>query len=156
MKELMTFSDMGETLLSNDGVTMQLNSPTGTPLYAVKTENGWAATDEEEAEGAVPCVFKVVGTDSRLYRRRRNDMLDAVRNRQKSLKAAQIEVEAMRLVAAGVVGWENIPWTNKETGERELLAFTSDNLLMFLETYRPAFDQANEFIAERSNFLKQG
>lgn len=156
MKELFTFSEMGEVLQSNDGVSMHLLSPSGTPMYAVQTADGWMATDNEEAEGAVPCVFKVVGSDSRLYRRRRNELVDAVRSRAKTLKAAQIEAEAMRLVAAGVVGWENIPWTDKETGQRVLLSFTSDNLLMFLETYRPAFDQANEFIAERSNFMKKG
>lgn len=156
MKETLTFSEMGEVLQSNDGVPMHLLSPSGTPMYAIKVDGGWVLTDDEDAEGAAPCIFKVVGTDSRLYRRRRNELVDAVRSRAKTIKAAQIESEAMRLVAAGVVGWENIAWTDKESGERLLLPFTSDNLLMFLETYRPAFDQTNEFIAERSNFLKRG
>jgi hypothetical protein len=153
---LMTFSTMGETLASNSGVTMHLLSPKGTPLYAVETPDGWMATDDEELEGAVPCTFNVVGQDSRVYRRRRNELVDAVRARKRQLKAAEIEEEAIRLVAAGIVSWTNIPWTDKETGRGVLLEFTSDNLLQFLEVYRPAFDQANEFIAERANFLSKG
>lgn len=156
MKTTMTFSGMGEALASNNGVTMHLLSPTGSPMYAVETPDGWIATDEEDMPGAQPCTFNVVGQDSRVYRRRRNELVDAVRSRKRQLKAAEIEEEAIRLVAAGVAGWSNIPWTDKDTGKGVLLEFTSDNLLQFLEVYRPAFDQTNEFIAERANFLPKG
>lgn len=155
MQNLTTFSKLGEALASNTGTEMHLLSPSGHPMYAVHTPDGWMATEDADMEGAVPCTFTMVGQDSRLYRRRRHELVDAVRSRKRQLRAAEIEEEAMRLVAAGVVAWGNIPWTDKDRGAI-LLEFTSENLLMFLETYRPAFDQANEFIVERVNFLKQG
>ncbi|MDK3016551.1 hypothetical protein [Pseudodonghicola flavimaris] len=146
----MDFATMGQTLAKNDGIEMHLVGPDGvTELYAVKGENGdWSVTSDPDAEGALPCVFTVVGQDSRAYRRRKHELVDALRARQKVLKSAQIETEAMKMVAAGVTGWSSIPW------EGELLEFSDDNLLKFLDLYRPAFDQTNEFIGDRTNFLR--
>ncbi|PTX45640.1 MULTISPECIES: hypothetical protein [Gemmobacter] len=149
-----TFATMGKVLASNEGTEVHLVGPDGfTPLFAVEdAQRGWIVTVDAEAKGAVPCIMTVVGQDSRTYRRRRHEMVDAMRNRQRSIKSAQAEQEAMKMVAAGVVGWKNIPWSDADKGY--LLSFTDDNLLMFLEAYRPAFDQLNEFIADRTRFLR--
>lgn len=147
----MDFASMGQTLARNDGIDMHLTGPDGvTPLYAIEVKGKWQVTADPDAKGALPCLFVVVGQDSRIYRRRKHEMVDALRTRQRTIKAAQIDDEALKLVSAGVMGWKNIPW------EGELLEFSNDNLLKFLDGYRPAFDQANEFIADRTNFLKIG
>lgn len=146
----MDFATMGQALARNEGVDMQVVTVDGgTPLFAVKDEQGkWSVTVDAEAPGAVPCLFKMVGQDSRAYRRRKHELVDALRARQKTIKSQQIEEESLKLVAAGVVGWSNIPW------EGALLDFSDENLLRFLDNYRPAFDQANEFIGDRTRFLK--
>lgn len=145
----MDFASMGQALAKNDGIEMHLNGPSGEPLFAVQDAKGkWTVTADEEAPGALPCAFTMVGQDSRAYRRRRHELVDALRARQKALKSAQIEGEALKMVAAGVTGWANIPW------EGGLLEFTDENLLKFLDAYRPAFDQANDFIGDRTNFLR--
>lgn len=147
----MDFASMGQTLAKNDGVEMHLTGPDGTtPLYAVKDKDRWTVTTDPDAKGAVPCILTVVGQDSRVYRRRRHEMVDALRNRTKQMKSAQVEEEAMKMVSAGVTGWSNIPW------EGGLMEFSNENLLRFLDSYRPAFDQVNEFIADRTNFLRIG
>lgn len=145
----MDFASMGQTLAKNDGIEMQLVGTDGaTPLYAVQTKGKWTVTSNPDADGALPCTFTVVGQDSRVYRRRKHEMVDALRARQKAMKSAQIETEAMKMVSAGVTGWANIPW------DGGLLEFSDDNLLKFLDLYRPAFDQTNEFIGDRTNFLR--
>lgn len=147
----MDFASMGQTLAKNDGVQMHLTGPDGTtPLYAVKVKDGWEVTTDPDAKGAEPCILTVVGQDSRIYRRRRHEMVDALRDRARQMKSAQVEQEAMKMVSAGVTGWSNIPW------EGNLLEFSNENLLKFLDSYRPAFDQVNEFIADRTNFLRIG
>lgn len=153
----MNFNSLGSKLVSNDSKEMHLVGPDGfSPLFVVKDDKeGWRVTVDDQAEGAEPCLLYVVGQDSAAYRRRRNGMADALRARGKVLKSAEIEQEAMKMVAAAVVGWKNIAWG--EEGEKAgLLDFTDDNLLKFLELYRPAFDQVNEFIGDRSNFLRVG
>ena len=152
-----TFATMASTLASNTGIELHLTGPDGvTPLYAVEDEaKGWIVTTDEDAKGAVPCLFTVVGQDSKAYRRRRHEMVDALRNRQKALKSAQIEEEAMKMVSAAVTGWSGIPWSDAE-GKGYLLPFTDENLLMFLDKYRPAFDLVNEAVGDRARFLKIG
>lgn len=153
----MDFGTHGRSLASGTGTTMQLVDPADgfTPLFAVNdADKGWTLTTDEDTPGALPCILRVVGQDSKAYRRRKHELVDALRTRQKNLKAAQIEVEAMKLVSAGVIGWENIIWSDGEN-PAEPLPFTDENLLMFLDVYRPAFDQVNEFVAERANFLAQ-
>lgn len=145
----MDFATMGQTLAKNDGIEMHLVGPDGaTPLYAVEKKGKWEVTADGDAAGAQPCIFTVVGQDSKAYRRRKHELVDALRARQKTLKSAQIDTEALKLVAAGVTGWSGIPW------EGGLLEFSDENLLKFLDLYRPAFDQVNEFIGDRTNFLR--
>lgn len=146
----MDFASMGRTLAKSDGVEMHLVAPDGvTPLYAVQEKGKWTVTADPNAKDAQPCILTVVGQDSRDYRRRKHELVDALRTRQKTMKSAQIETESLKLVAAGVTGWANIIW---DDGSQ--LEFTDDNLLRFLDLYRPAFDQVNEFIADRGNFLR--
>lgn len=154
----MDFASNGRALVADTGTPMQLVDPTDdfSPLYAIEDpEKGWTVTLDAEAPGARPCILRVVGQDSRAYRRRRHELVDALRARQKAMKSAQIEAEALKMVAAGVIGWENIPWS--DPGEKAiLLPFNDENLLAFLDLYRPAFDQVNDFIGQRSNFLPRG
>lgn len=146
----MDFTKIGQALASNNGTEMHLTGPDGSALlYAVEGKDGWGVTTNAEAPGAKPCLLYVVGQDSAQYRRRRNEMADALRARGKVLKSAQIEQEALKMVAAGIVGWANIPL---EDGV--LAKFSDGELLKFLDAYRPAFDQVNEFIGDRSNFLR--
>lgn len=146
----MDFESMGRTLAKNDGIEMQLVGPDGaTPLYATPDgKDKWKVTDNPDAPGAMPCLFLVVGQDCRAYRRRKHELVDALRARQKTMKSAQIDTESLKLVAAGVTGWSHIPW------EGGLMEFSDDNLLKFLDLYRPSFDQTNEYIADRGNFLR--
>lgn len=151
----MNFATMGKALASDTGTAMHLTDPNGAPLYAIEGKDGWTVTDDAETKGAQPCLFYVVGQDSRTYRRRRNEMVDALRKSQQAMKAAQVEQEAKKMVAAGVTGWSHIPFG--EEGEKgALLEFSDANLLRFLDAYPPAFDQVNEFIGNRANFLQRG
>lgn len=145
----MDFLSMGQTLASDSGVEVQLVAPDGfTRLYAVEKGGKWSLTTDAEAKGAEPCRVFVTGQDSRAYRRRKHELVDAIRKHQNTIRAAQIETESLKLVAAGVTGWQNIPW------EGELLEFSDENLLRFLDVYRPAFDQLDKFIGDRANFMK--
>lgn len=151
----MDFASMGRTLAANTGTTMHLVAPDGvTPLYAIQDdEKGWIVTTDPEAPGAKPCRFTVVSQDSKAHRRRRHEVVDALRKQQKTLKSEQVEQEAMRVVAAAVTGWENIPWSDGKDQPGYLMEFSNENLLKFLDLCQWNYQQVQDFIAERTNFL---
>ncbi len=143
----MDFHSISSSLADSKGVPLHIVSPDGLPLYAEDLGDGkWNLTTKKTE---FPCRFFMVGQDSEKFRQRKAKMyIEAVKTSRKKKNFDEAEHEMLETVAAGVVGWENIVWTGNV-----LFDYDEDNLIEFLDAYRPAFDQANTFIMDRSNFF---
>jgi hypothetical protein len=142
----MDFNSIGQTL-KNTKTAMHILSPDGVELYAKKTDEGLTLTTEETD---MPCRFFMVSTDSKQYRTRKAQLFNQVQ-RGKKMKFTEAETQQYETVACGIVGWENIVF---DEGEGNIdLPHDTTNIVKFLKAYPPAFDQADRFMADRTNFF---
>lgn len=116
---------------SESGVWMEIENPsTGEPL-GIK--------------------FKVLGMDSKAYRDHQRKTQD--RNIKKGfrglkqLKSETIENDKIELISACTVDWENVVYAG------EVLDCTRENCRWLYKQYTWIFDQIDEFIGDRGNFL---
>ncbi|MBO29078.1 MAG: hypothetical protein CML61_10055 [Rhodobacteraceae bacterium] len=140
---------------------MHLAAPDGSPLYIYTDENGNIQTvtvrDKQDVDYS-PCLFHLVGKDSPQFRARQAkvqaQLMKLMRTKQLEKRSAE-ESENMDIetIATALVGWENIPWSDTPNGKTYFIDYTTDNAIKVLKGYRPAMEQADEFVAERANFL---
>ena len=149
----MDFSTISQSLATTTH-TMHILGPDGLPMWAYtdpETQKASVTSDADNLESRGieyrAAVFKVVGQDSAAYRKRRAELYNLFQKR-KRLKFNENEEERLKTVAAAVVGWDGIPWNG------EWLEFTDANVLTFMDGYRPAYDQADEEMANRGNFAR--
>lgn len=149
-----TFATISDALCSDSGIDLHLKAlDRVTPLYAYEDKaKGWTLTTRDDMKGAIPCIIKILSKDNRAVQRKRNQILDDLRKKNKALTTEQIEAEAERLVASSIIGWSGIPWSDAE-GKGYLLPFTDENLLMFVKKFKPAQEQVNEAVEERDRFF---
>ena len=107
------------------------------------------------ARNGKPVTIKLLGPDSDTYRnisraQLRKRLLRT--NDAKNLNALdfdEIETEALDLLAACVVGWENVLDTNGKD-----IPFSKDAARKLLENYPVVREQVDAFVATRAHFLK--
>ena len=124
-------SQLDTSKASEDGVWMEIENPsTGEPL-GIK--------------------IKVLGMDSKAYRDQQRKTQD--RNLKKgmkglkSLKSETLENDRIELICACTVGWENVVYNG------ETLECTRENCRWLYKQYPWIFDQVDEYIGDRGNFL---
>ena len=124
-------SQLDTSKTSESGVWMEIENPsTGEPL-GIK--------------------FKVLGMDSKAYRDHQRKTQD--RNIKKGfrglkqLKSETIENDKIELICACTVDWENVVYNG------EVLDCTRENCRWLYKQYTWIFDQIDEFIGDRGNFL---
>ena len=140
---------------------MHLTSPDGAPLYVFTDAKGKIETTTVKSDPNVeylPCLFHLVGKDSPAFRARQAkvqaQLMKLMRTKQLEKRSAE-ESEKMDIetIAVALTGWENIPWSDNADGETYLIDFNTDNAVKVLSGYRPALEQADEYIADRANFF---
>lgn len=104
-------------------------------------------TDEDLADGkGKPVTITVLGTDSREFRRK----LDEInRNRQRKRgnpSLAESERSAAELLAAVTRGWTGVEWDGK------VLECTTENAEMLYRERSWVRQQVDEFVADVGNF----
>ena len=142
----MDFKNISKTLSDSKGVPMQILSPDDRLLYAREVDGKWELTTEETE---FPCELMMVGQDSKEFRERKKEMFGNRSSKsRRAMKFEDAEHEAIETVAAAVVGMHYVVW------DGAILDHSTANLFQFLDEYRPAFEQANIYIADRSNFFQ--
>jgi len=146
----MDFSTISRALSDTSGTPMQLKSPDGYDVWAYQDGDKWSVTTQPESVEAEckPVRFFVIGADSKPFRRRQSEIFKAVRDPQK-IGFDKAEEEGAKMISAGIVGWENVIWEGKQ------LEFTPKNVEFLLLNYRPAAEQADAFMTDRTNFFKR-
>jgi len=123
----MDFSKFDLVEKANEGAWMTITDPFG-----------------EETDARV----KLVGTDSKLYKRRLHQIGDKNRKVKKGLKAAELETEMLQTYAVCCVDFEKC-----FLGKKEVKADNQEDVIAFFESYPPVLDQIAEFLGDRTNFL---
>jgi len=124
-------SQMEQTNLSDDGVWMEVEDPSGNPLGI---------------------HLLLAGSDSKYYqqelRKQQNKALK--KRRPGQMKAEEVENNNVELLAGCTLNWQGVDYQGQE------LECNRDNVRWLYKNQPLAFikDQADEFIGERSNFLR--
>lgn len=101
-----------------------------------------------------PITLHLLGRDSEVFRKASRAMSNrrlkatARAGRNAAISAEEMEAEGKKLVIACTIGWNNVVVDGSE------LAFTAENVEAFYERFPAFFEQADEFIGARENFLK--
>lgn len=127
---------------SEEGSWMQLKHPvTEALLFSDKAKSK-------------PIRLLLLGRDSAKYRNKsreaQNRRLEKIKPGAKkiSIKAEEIENDGLAIVISCTKGWENI------TIDGEEKEFNQNNLIEFYTRFPAFFEQADNFIGNRGNFLK--
>lgn len=100
--------------------------------------------DGEETDAKI----KVVGQDSKIFKRRIHRLTDISRKKKNGLKAAELEREFLETYSACCIEFENC-----YIGKKEIKGDNLEDVVDFLEKFKFILDQVAEFVGERSNFL---
>ena len=107
-------------------------------------------TDEILYTDDKPIVFELLGADSTEYRRRlRMAGNKNISKGRKGQTVEKLEAETVDLLAACTVNWTGVVLD----GETLEFSFQAAKQLYGDERFRWIYDQVDEFIGERSNFL---
>lgn len=126
--------DLNELIPTQNAVTMPLRHPvTG---QQIESEHG-------------PMSLEVVGTDSDVFRNRQRTLRNKrlKRNNRQKITADEIEADAIATIVSCTVGFNNIVL------DGELIEYNEANAFKLYERLRWVFEQADEFIGERVNFM---
>jgi hypothetical protein len=97
-------------------------------------------------------IFTVYGTDSDVYRKAKLK-IDRARakkftgRRSPNLDPAEIEHENLIILAACIKDWQNL-WFGSEE-----FPYSAENAVRLLEEVPEVFDQLDQFVGDRRNFL---
>lgn len=133
----MDFATLDTVKAANDGADYHVRHfETDQPLYL----------DEDQEK---PVTIRIVGKDSDRFKRMAHAKIDKLtaEGRRKAKSAKETEAELIQVVADCVIGWGNIKLEGK------MLEYTPANVVMFLQRFPWVFEQLNEAIADRGNFL---
>lgn len=117
---------------------------------SAKSEEGvWMVIEDPFGE-ETDAKIRVVGQDSKVFRRRMHRLGDINRKKKNGLKMAELEREFLETYSACCVDFENC-----YVGKKEIKADNLEDVMEFLEKFRFILDQVSEFAGDRSNFLSE-
>jgi hypothetical protein len=116
-------------------------------VSAKSEEGSWMVIQDYEGD-ETDARIKVVGQDSKIFKKRMHRFADINRKKKNGLKAAEIEREFLETYASCCVEFENC-----FVGKKEIKADNLEDVIEFLETFRFILDQVSTFSGDRSNFL---
>ena len=112
-------------------------------------EGIWVNLEHPVTGETLDVALKLVGSDSAKYRERQREMQDKRLSKGKfKLSAAELETEAVGLIAACVVDWKNVVVDDKP------LACTDANVRKIIKEQKWVREQIDVAIADRANFIK--
>jgi hypothetical protein len=115
---------------------------------SVKSEEGvWMVIKDLEGDETDARV-KVVGQDSKVFKKRMHRLADISRKKKNGLKAAELEREYLETYSACCIEFENCM-----VGKKEIKGDNLEDTMEFLEKFRFILDQVAEFVGDRGNFL---
>lgn len=111
-------------------------------------EGAWMVLEDPTNGEPLDMSIKLMGEDSEVYQKHLRKHRDKhLKKGTKFLKWGTFELERIDLLVACTVDWENIEYKG------ESLDCTKENKKWLYTTYRSIRDQADEFIADRANFM---
>jgi hypothetical protein len=131
----MDLSNLDTTAGANEGAILELRGPDGAPL--------------RQADGS-PVTLTLLGADSEQARKARNT---ATNRYLKTRGKVQITAEASEADGIAYLAKCTTAWSGIGIGQDET-PFSYENAVKLYETFAFIREQADEFVAERANFLK--
>jgi hypothetical protein len=121
-----------------------------TPLEIVNPATGLVLTNDT----GEPMRLLVIGTDSDVYLKFANEQMNkrlkkAATNRKLTITAEEADAEALARTAVCVVGFENLQLNGQP------LEYSKQAVTDLLRDYPPIREQVEDFVNDRTNFLKQ-
>lgn len=114
-------------------------------------EGVWVDIENPATGEATGIRIKVLGMDSKAYldhtRKVQDRNLKKGFRGMKNLKSEVLDNNKIELICACTVEWENIQFNS------EVMLCNPENKKWLYKTYRWIFDQVDEFIGDRGNFL---
>lgn len=106
------------------------------------------STGEALFSDGKPMTISVLGKHSKEFDRAMNAISERIAGRRKKISAHQAKANAVELLAAVTVGWDNI------TLGGENLEFSKANVKMVYTRFHWIRDQVDEFVGEIGNFME--
>lgn len=109
-------------------------------------------TKEEILIDGKPLWIELLGPDSKKYKSENNKIINSriVANKKGGKVTAELmEQENKKLVAAVITGW-----SDQFVKDGEPFVFSAANAAVLVNAYPPIFEQLNDFLQDRGNFLK--
>jgi hypothetical protein len=137
-EETLDLAEFDTTKSSDEGAWLNLRSP---------------SSGVELKSGGQPIMLHLLGRDSEIFRKSSraasNRRLKAnSRNRNNTPTAEDIEADGKRLIIDCTIGWKNV------VVDGVALEFSAQAVEEFYKRFPAFFEQADEFIGGRENFLK--
>ncbi len=117
---------------------------------AADAENGFSLELIDPKTGKKAGVtIEVIGSDSKVYRKAKNDSLRRMSKAIKDGKEIDNDVESVKLYAPCVTGWSGFTWGG------ESFEYSKDNAVKLLTQFGWIIDQVSVAVEKRSNFTKK-
>jgi len=117
-------------------------------IQNLSEEGVWMEIEDPASGEPLNMFLKLMGEDSDAFQKQLRKQRDKhLKKRTKNLKWDAFEAERIELLVGCTAEWKNITYKD------EPVEFTKENLRWLYATYRGIRDQADEFIADRANFM---
>lgn len=151
----MNLSQYDTTHNASKGAFLHLCSPTGQLLYHIEKD------DEGNEIAKHPIGVTCLGADSKEFLKCQHKLqdhrTDNVRVKRggkiEGLSAEQTEEDALAQLSFAITEFHYIAWSDFPNSPVQMREATKENKLTFLEKFRWARDQVDEFVYDRTNFL---
>ena len=116
-------------------------------------EGVWCQIENPATGDSTGIRIKVLGMDSKVYLDQTRKVQDRNLKKgfrgMKTLKSETLDNNKIDLICACTVAWENVKYNGED------LICDAENKRWLYKTYRWIFDQVDEFIGDRGNFLEK-
>jgi hypothetical protein len=114
-------------------------------------EGSWCEIEHPSTGESTGIRIKVLGMDSKVYishtRKIQDRNLKKGFRGMKNLKTEVLDNNKIELISECTIAWENVTFNG------EVKPCTTENKHWLYKTYRWIFDQVDEYIGDRGNFL---
>jgi hypothetical protein len=114
-------------------------------------EGVWCDIENPKTGELTDIRIKVLGIDSKAYQNQTRKIQDKNLKKgfrgMKTLKTETLDNNKIDLICVCTVEWENVTYNG------EVLECTMENKRWLYKTFRWIFDQVDEFVGDRGNFL---